>query len=171
MIDGQRSLGNGACIPAGPLRESPARLREVDMVVVNGDHEGRHPGSLVMGLRPDSVLPVNGRGARRSLDSFAGQTVHALAGIGNPERFFDSLRQQNIKVLPSPLPDHSRIMAADLTFDDRHEILMTEKDAVKCHEFAGSNAWYVPVTAQFSDSDQARLSRLLDDLIKCIPGG
>ncbi|MDH3401865.1 MAG: tetraacyldisaccharide 4'-kinase [Chromatiales bacterium] len=171
VIDGQRSLGNGACIPAGPLRESPARLREVDMVVVNGDHEGRHPGSLVMGLRPDSVLPVNGRGARRSLDSFAGQTVHALAGIGNPERFFDSLRQQNIKVLPSPLPDHSRIMAADLTFDDRHEILMTEKDAVKCHEFAGSNAWYVPVTAQFSDSDQARLSRLLDDLIKCIPGG
>ncbi len=171
VIDGQRGLGNGACIPAGPLREGPARLREVDMVVVNGDHEGRHPGALVMGLRPDGVLSVNGQGVRRSLDSFAGKTVHALAGIGNPERFFDSLRRQNIRVLPSPLPDHSRILAADLTFHDRHEILMTEKDAVKCREFAGQNAWYVPVTAQFCDSDQARLSRLLDDLITRIPRG
>lgn len=171
VIDGQRGLGNGACIPAGPLRETPARLREVDIVVVNGDHEGRHPGALVMDLRPDGVLPVNGQGGARSLDSFAGKTVHALAGIGNPERFFDSLRQQKINVLPTPLPDHSRIQAADLVFDDSHEVLMTEKDAVKCREFAGSNAWYVPVTAKFGDSDQARLSRMLDDLITRIPRG
>jgi len=171
VIDGERGLGNGACIPAGPLRESPARLREVDMVVVNGDHEGRQPGALVMSLRADGVLPVNGQGERRSLDSFAGKTVHAVAGIGNPERFFDSLRRRKINVLPSPLPDHARILPANLDFDDTHEILMTEKDAVKCQDFAGSHAWFVPVTAEFGGSDQARLSRLLDDLITRIPRG
>lgn len=171
VIDGQRGLGNGACIPAGPLRESAARLREVEMVVVNGNPEGKYPGALVMDLEPEGVLSVNGLGERRSLDSFAGKTVHALAGIGNPERFFDSLRQRKINVLPSPLPDHSTILPADLDFGDGYEILMTEKDAVKCQEFAGSNAWYVPITAQFTDSDQARLSRLLGDLITRIPRG
>jgi tetraacyldisaccharide 4'-kinase len=171
VVDGQRGLGNGACIPAGPLRESSARLREVDMVVANGDHEGRHPGALVMELRPDGVLPVNGQGQKRSLDSFAGQMVHGLAGIGNPERFFDLLRRHKIKVLPRPLPDHSRILPSDLGFNDENDILMTEKDAVKCRKFAGSNAWYVPVTAQFDTSDQARLSRLLDELITRIPRG
>lgn len=171
VIDGQRGLGNGACIPAGPLRESASRLREVDMVVVNGEHQANHPGALLMGLRPDGVLPVNGRGERRSLESFAGQKVHAVAGIGNPERFFETLRQQKIDVEPTPLPDHARIGPEDLDFGDGHEILMTEKDAVKCRDFAGSNAWFVPVTAQFSEPDQARLSRLLDDLIQRIPRG
>lgn len=171
VIDGQRGLGNGACIPAGPLREAPARLREVDMVVVNGDHAAAYPGALVMSLRCGEVLPVNGQGERRSLESFAGKMVHAVAGIGNPERFFDSLRQRKLSILPSPLPDHAKISPPDLVFDDGYDVLMTEKDAVKCSEFAGDNAWFVPVTAQFGDSDQARLSRLLDDLIKSIPRG
>jgi tetraacyldisaccharide 4'-kinase len=171
VLDGQRGLGNGACLPAGPLREPGSRLAQMDLVVVNGGRLAGFPDALTMNLVPGDAQPVAGNGQSRPLESFSGQTVHALAGIGNPARFFDVLRSRNIKVLPHPRPDHAALTASDLEFQDQHQILMTEKDAVKCSGFAGPNAWYVPVTAMFDDSDSARLDQLLDEFCIHIPGG
>jgi tetraacyldisaccharide 4'-kinase len=83
--------------------------------------------------------------------------VHAVAGIGNPQRFFDLLEAQGITVLPHPLPDHARLSARDIRFDDGHPVLMTEKDAVKCAGFAGPEHWYVPVSAHFVADAAAQL--------------
>lgn len=170
VLDARRGVGNGACLPAGPLREPVQRLAQMDLVVANGGGIENMPDAAVMSLEPGGVLPLNANVPPRTLQSFAGETVHALAGIGNPERFFDSLRRQGIGVLPRPMRDHAMIKASDLVFPDQHEILMTEKDAVKCSEYPGTNTWYVPVTARFSDPDQARLNKLLDKLLTHLPG-
>jgi tetraacyldisaccharide 4'-kinase len=87
--------------------------------------------------------------------------VHAVAGIGNPERFFNMLRGYGIEVVGHPLPDHARLQAADISFPDARPVLMTEKDAVKCAGFAGAQHWYVPVTASFEGGE----SKLLLDIV------
>ncbi|MEJ2653110.1 MAG: tetraacyldisaccharide 4'-kinase [Gammaproteobacteria bacterium] len=129
VIDGERRLGNGHYLPAGPLREQATRLRRVDIMVVNG-----------------KALPGE---------------CHAVAGIGNPARFFDQLRGQGLKVVEHPFPDHHRFRAADLRFGDDLPVVMTEKDAVKCRAFAAPNHWYVPVSARFDADCQRRLQHLL----------
>lgn len=158
VIDGQRRLGNGRLLPAGPLREAPQRLAACDWVVVNGGavREGEIPMRLT---GRDAVSCRNGH--TRALSEFANQRVHAVAGIGNPGRFFSSLRQQGIAVTEHPFPDHHAYTCADLDFGDDAPILMTDKDAVKCTAFAPANAWYVPVRADlpagFLDELAARL--------------
>ena len=151
VIDGDRRFGNGWLLPAGPLRETPARLAAADAVVVNG---GRAllEGALSMRLEANSASSVIG-GAVKALDSFAGTSVHAVAGIGNPERFFNMLRAHGIEVTGHPLPDHARLQAADICFADERPVLMTEKDAVKCAKLAGPHHWYVPVTAGFGGGE------------------
>jgi tetraacyldisaccharide 4'-kinase len=155
VIDGDRRFGNGWLLPAGPLRETPARLAAADAVVVNG---GRAllDGALSMRLEANSAASVIG-GAVRPLDAFAGSSVHAVAGIGNPERFFNMLRAHGIEVTGHPLPDHARLQAADISFADERPVLMTEKDAVKCEKLAGPQHWYVPVTASFGSAEAAAL--------------
>jgi tetraacyldisaccharide 4'-kinase len=159
VIDGERRFGNGALLPAGPLREPMDRLAAADAVVVNG---GRTPldGAFSMRLEPGSALGVSG-GAVKALTTFAGLTVHAVAGIGNPQRFFDMLRAHGIVVVAHPLPDHARLRAADITFGDQCPVLMTEKDAVKCLGVAGPHHWYVPVTASFDGGE----SKMLLDIV------
>jgi tetraacyldisaccharide 4'-kinase len=159
VVDGERRFGNGWLLPAGPLRESEARLRRVDAVVVNG---GRAPleGALSMRLEAKDAMSLIG-GAVKTLREFAGHSVHAVAGIGNPERFFNMLRGYGIEVVGHPLPDHARLQAADISFPDGRPVLMTEKDAVKCAAFAGAQHWYVPVTAGFEVGE----SKLLIDIV------
>jgi tetraacyldisaccharide 4'-kinase len=151
VIDGDRRFGNGWLLPAGPLRETPARLAAADAVVVNG---GRAllDGALSMRLEANSATRVIG-GDVRALDAFAGGSVHAIAGIGNPERFFNMLRARGIEVAGHPLPDHAHLKAADISFADERPVLMTEKDAVKCATIAGPQHWYVPVTAAFAGAE------------------
>src|SRR5258708_13157422 len=91
-----------------------------------------------------------------ALDEFAGRSVHAIAGIGNPERFFNMLRAHGIEVVGHPLPDHAHLRAADISFADERPVLMTEKDAVKCAGIAGPHHWYVPVSATF-DAGESNL--------------
>jgi tetraacyldisaccharide 4'-kinase len=105
-----------------------------------------------MRLEANSASSVIG-GAVKALDSFAGTSVHAVAGIGNPERFFNMLRAHGIEVTGHPLPDHARLQAADICFADERPVLMTEKDAVKCAKLAGPHHWYVPVTAGFGGGE------------------
>jgi tetraacyldisaccharide 4'-kinase len=163
VIDGDRRFGNGWLLPAGPLRETPARLAAADAIVVNG---GRAllDGALSMRLEAKSAVSLVGA-AVKTLDEFAGHSVHAVAGIGNPERFFNMLRAHGIEVSGHPLPDHARLQAADICFADQRPVLMTEKDAVKCAAIAGPQHWYVPVTASFSGSEATVLLGIVTQAI------
>ncbi|MCE7949809.1 MAG: tetraacyldisaccharide 4'-kinase [Xanthomonadales bacterium PRO7] len=145
VIDGERRFGNGRLLPAGPLREPTARLASVDFRVCNGGvaQEDEVPISLV----GDTVVALSGA-QEKTLRDFAGQRVHAVAGIGNPTRFFAKLRAAGIDVIEYAFPDHHAYAASDLDFGDELPVLMTEKDAVKCAAFARPNWWKVPVRAQ-----------------------
>jgi tetraacyldisaccharide 4'-kinase len=163
VIDGERRFGNGRLLPAGPLREAPARLKSADAVVVNGG-PGRFDGALSMRLEAKSALSLMG-GVAKALDEFAGRSVHAIAGIGNPERFFNVLRAHGIEVVGHPLPDHAHLQAADISFGDDRPVFMTEKDAVKCQRIAGPHHWYVPVTASFDGGDSGVLLDIVTQAI------
>jgi len=159
VVDGRRLLGNGCLLPAGPLREPPSRLAGVDRVLVNGGDAGpirRLVADAVpvarFTLAPGKALRVGGAG-ERTLASFRGAPVHALAGIGSPDRFFSLLEAEGLDVHRCPLPDHAEITPSDLDFGDEYEVLMTEKDAVKCAGFAHSRCWYVPVDVTLDDGD------------------
>jgi tetraacyldisaccharide 4'-kinase len=155
LVDGRRGLGNGALLPAGPLREPPARLDTVDLTIINGDGWQR-PGALRMRLQTAPLRRLID-GERRSLDAWRGQRVHAVAGIGDPARFFASLRAAGVDVVPHAFADHYAYRAADLVFGDDRAVLMTEKDAVKCAAFADGRLWAVPVGADLSENDTARV--------------
>ena len=146
VIDGQRRFGNGLLLPAGPLREPPARLGTIPFRVCNGG--AAQAGEVPMRLVGDVAVPVQRTAMTRPLESFAGQRVHAVAAIGNPERFFLALRAHGIEVVPHPFPDHHAFVAGDLAFGDERPVLMTEKDAVKCVAFADARHWCVPVRAE-----------------------
>jgi tetraacyldisaccharide 4'-kinase len=163
VVDGERRFGNGFLLPAGPLREGLARLRSIDLVVVNGVPR---PGEHSMGLRPRPARALGAPEVERPIDAWRGRRVHAVAGIGNPERFFAMLRGLGVEVDPLPFPDHHAFGPADIDPPDDQPVLMTEKDAVKCAAFATGRHWVVPVDAEpdpgFVRHLDARLSELLD---------
>jgi tetraacyldisaccharide 4'-kinase len=147
VVDASRGLGNRALLPAGPLREPAARLKEVGLVVANGTGWARSGGrQITMRLYPLRAQNLAGA-PERPISDFAGQTVHAVAGIGNPARFFSMLSQQRIRLVMHPFPDHHPFRESDLQFADDLPVLMTEKDAVKCRAFATARHWVVPVEA------------------------
>jgi tetraacyldisaccharide 4'-kinase len=161
VIDGVRRFGNGRLLPAGPLREPATRLQEVDFVVCNGGDPA--PGEIPMQLSLCDAEALQESGRRLPLAAFAGRRVHAVAGIGNPDRFFDALAERDIDVVKHPFPDHHRYTADDLDTGDDLPVLMTEKDAVKCRGFARRDLWSVPVASRlpeaFFDAVAARLAR------------
>lgn len=160
VVDAQRGFGNGQLLPAGPLREPPGALHRASLMVINGPQTpvGLPAGGAVlrMTLKMDEALALRG-GARESIHMWRGQSLHAVAGIGNPQRFFAALRDCGIDVVEHAFPDHHRFSAQDFEFGDRRSIIMTEKDAVKCQALADSRMWMVPVTAEFSAADSTRL--------------
>lgn len=150
VVDGQRGLGNGLCLPAGPLREPPARLDSVDFVVVNGEGFEQQAGAHHMVLIPDQLVNLK-TGERVAVDALAGGgSVHAVAGIGNPERFFSTLNTLGYKIKPHAFDDHYRFVAGDIRFNDQLAVIMTEKDAVKCYAIANEYCWYLRVSAQLN---------------------
>ena len=160
VIDGARRLGNRRCLPAGPLREPPARLATVDMVVANGRAAAHE---YLMEYTSLPVKSLDG-GRERELADFRGQTVHAVAAVGNPGRFFSMLRQQGITVEEHAFPDHYGFRQSDLEFGDSAAVLMTEKDAVKCRGFALDNAWYAPVDVKLPEPFERKLEVLLEEV-------
>ncbi|MES0875005.1 tetraacyldisaccharide 4'-kinase [Sinimarinibacterium thermocellulolyticum] len=163
VVDARRGLGNGALLPAGPLREPPARLRELDLVVVNG--EGWSDVSLrPLRMRLLAGEAVSGSGERRALSAFAGRRVHAVAGIGHPQRFFETLRAAGIEVIEHAFADHHRFRPQDLAFADTLPLMMTEKDAVKCAGFFGADWWVLPVSAHFDAADERRVRESVERL-------
>jgi tetraacyldisaccharide 4'-kinase len=165
VIDGERGLGNRRLLPAGPLREPPSRLADVDFVVINATcgtagAQGLG-GALTMRLVGEEAVSLTGFFANRSLAGFLGRPVHAVAAIGNPGRFFSQLRAAGLEVREHAFADHHPFTAADLRFGDDLPVLMTEKDAVKCAPFADQHHWFVPVEAVFDPADAARLMQCL----------
>ena len=162
VIDGERGFGNGRLLPAGPMRETDARLQTVDAVVVNGGHYA-YPAAFAMQLKADAIHNVLDPQQTASTADFAGKSLHAIAGIGNPARFFQQLRNLGLQFRQQAFPDHHAFKAADLQSLHADAILMTEKDAVKCAAFAQQNWWYLPVSAVV---DQAIIARILHKLRK-----
>ncbi len=143
VVDG-RGFGNGFLLPAGPLREPPSRLSSVDAVVA---HENADVKGYKMQLQGENLVRVTNAHDVRTVQFFAGEKVHAVAGIGDPKRFFLQLARFGLKVVPHPFPDHHPFRAEDLAFGDDAPVVMTEKDAVKCKRFAKANHWVYPVSA------------------------
>jgi tetraacyldisaccharide 4'-kinase len=163
VVDGERAFGNGWLLPAGPLREPVRRLSSVDAVVVNGGNglpELRVP-QYRMALKGESFHNLLNPGLRAAAADLRDKTLHAIAGIGNPQRFFARLRQAGLEFRAHPFPDHFRFGKDDLAFAGDEVVLMTEKDAVKCLAFARENWWYLPVEA---DVDPALGSLILTKL-------
>jgi tetraacyldisaccharide 4'-kinase len=114
-----------------------------------------------MSLLGAQARRVDEASAPVSLDTFRGQRVHAVAGIGNPGRFFRALREHGLDPIEHAYPDHHAFRTGELDFPDRLPVLMTEKDAVRCRGSAGPRLWYVPVTAAFSEPHARRLLDLV----------
>lgn len=161
VIDGERRFGNSICLPAGPLREPIERLNSVDFVVVNGTKEENtawHEWEMKL-IGSVAVNLVTGE--TKPLTDFRNLSCHAIAGIGNPERFFKKLEKAGIlQRIDHSFPDHHVFKANDITFKN-FPVFMTEKDAVKCKQFATKNHWYVPVTAHLSNEFNEKFLTLL----------
>ena len=150
LIDAERMFGNGLYIPAGPLRESKSRLKTVDFIVMHGQQDRRYspwhfslqPSQWVNCKNPEHTLPLN---------EFTGKTVHAVAGIGYPTRFFRCLTALGLSIIEHPFPDHHAFKLTDLQVNDDFPLVMTEKDSVKCQRFARADWWYLQVRVKISD--------------------
>ncbi len=154
VVDGERGFGNGMLLPAGPLREALQRLERVDALVVNG--AALFPHAMLPSDRPTFEMTLDGREFHNLLnptrqagpERFATQRVHAVAGIGNPQRFFNHLRELGISFTGRPFPDHHAFEAADFAGADADAVLMTEKDAVKCERFGSETFWALRIDAE-----------------------
>jgi tetraacyldisaccharide 4'-kinase len=170
LIDATRGLGNGRCLPAGPLREPPQRLLDVDAVVYNGQ-AGDSAQGYGMTVQPTGLVNLVS-GERVGLGHFpAGQAVHAVAGIGNPQRFFSTLEGLNWRPTEHAFADHATYSAASLAFTPELPVVMTEKDAVKCRAFAQAHWWYLVVDAQPSQAFATWLDTRLATLVSAPRAG
>lgn len=164
VVDGKRRFGNEWCIPAGPLREPMSRLKSVDFVVTNGPENFDNNNEYDMELRPRILFNGRNPSEQTTLAAFHGKTVHAVAGIGHPERFFDMLRSYGLTVIPHPFSDHYNFEEKDIQFGDADcPVMMTEKDAVKCGGFMKEHHWVLSVDAIMNPLFDARLLTLLQD--------
>jgi len=161
VIDGVRRFGNGRCLPAGPLREPVSRLQGVDFIIVNSGvtlaREYR------MNLRAVNIYRVNNPDQCAVVENLRAGPVHAVAGIGNPQRFFEQLQGMGFDIIKHAFPDHHEFTETELEFADEHAIIMTEKDAVKCRRFANDRCWTLAVEA---DVDPQLETHLLSRLKK-----
>jgi len=175
VFDSSRGVGNGCLIPVGPLREPLHRLSGVDFIVLNGEPcpaDGRQPKAYcgvvhrdihAMALQPSALIHLN-TGKAVAPDELRQRPVRAVAGIGNPARFFDTLSRLGASLTQQiPFADHHRFRPEDLASNQGEWLVMTAKDAVKCRGFAPDNAWMLTVTARLSEPFEQRfLARLRD---------
>jgi len=156
VIDGTREFGNGYLLPAGPLREFSSKLKTVDAIVCNhkkvigGSYLMKYKGNFLINLKTNKKIHLN---------NLRLKNIHAIAGIGNPNRFFDYLKTFNIEFNSSVFEDHYRFSKKDFRNINDKNIIMTEKDAVKCQKFSRKNFWYLPVTAEVD-------SKFIDVILK-----
>ena len=172
VVDAKRQFGNGFCLPAGPLRESVKRLSTCDFVVWNVSDpsitpQDKYPWVMRNQLSADAVSLAdysNGTENRRTvpIEYFQGKTVHAVAGIGNPAKFFDALRAKGLNPIPHAFADHYAFCKQDFSWQKGDPILMTEKDAVKCQKLGLSNAWIIPLEISLAGGFTGALLRKIN---------
>jgi tetraacyldisaccharide 4'-kinase len=161
VLDGVRRYGNGACLPAGPLREPAARLATVDLLVTNGLAAR---GEFAMRYLATDAHRVGQPLDKVALAEFPAKEVHAVAAIGNPDSFFALLKRNGFRVTQHVFADHHQFTREDLAFDDNLPVIMTEKDAVKCEHFADPRLWYVPIDVELPDVFERRFKTLLQEV-------
>jgi tetraacyldisaccharide 4'-kinase len=172
VVDGRRGLGNRRLLPAGPLRERAERLDDVEQVLVNGRLQGSEYVLTAAEQNAVSFELVASEARRlnaslsRPLGEFAGTTVHAVAAIGNPQRFFDLLRARNIQVIEHRFADHAPLQPSQLEFGDDFDVFMTEKDAVKLGSGVHDRFWYVPVDLSIAGADAAPILEQIESRIR-----
>jgi len=156
VIDADRKFGNGFCLPAGPLREPVSRLKEVDLVVYNGSNIN-NSAEYSYTLQIIELKQLNGESSR-PLSFFAkNRTIHAVAGIGHPARFFNQLTESGLNIIEHAFQDHHKYQQDDFSTWHTDCIIMTEKDAVKCRQLSLPDAWVVVVNAELSATLEAQL--------------
>ena len=168
VIDGDRLLGNGYLLPVGPLRETVERLNFVDMLVCNQGRKTEYDFFKSRDLHPvysmyfhtKNLEPLPNTSLRET--PVPGNRIHAVAGIGNPDRFFSSLESLGFVVIPHVFDDHHLFSENDLKFDDDLAIIMTEKDAVKCDGLLNPGLWYLPVYAQLPPAFYEHINSFLN---------
>lgn len=154
VSDATRGFGNGWLLPVGPLREPVSRAATVDLHLMNGKDYRVAPVALIHCATGQKVEP----------DHFTGQDVHAVAGIGNPERFFTTLAELGCAVKGHSFADHHSFLPSDLMMADAAPVIMTEKDWVKCLDFPDStlqHCWYLKVAAVPTPEAAAAIDQLL----------
>jgi len=165
VVDAGRRFGNGRCLPAGPLRERVTRLDDVDLVVYNGGSDNLASYSLqalnLIKLGGDTELSL----ADFKATLAPATKLHAVAGIGNPSRFFYQLRASGLDIIEHGFSDHHHYQKTDFSGWEHDCIIMTEKDAVKCDQLALTDAWYLEVEADFSEVLEAQLATQLLPLL------
>lgn len=145
VVNPEQAKLNSHLLPAGPFRESQARLKTVDFVVQHGEKKTKHPQSFAMQLVADKPLPL----LASNMEKFdASDKIRAVAGIGTPARFFETCRAQGWDIIEHEFADHHKFELDDVSFDDELPILMTEKDQIKCLAFANNRHWYLPVNVK-----------------------
>lgn len=172
VFDAERKWGNGHLLPMGPLREPLNRLSTIPFVVINGtDNVLSFPRNLAqpkafsMNLVPQNLVNLH-TGEKRDLAEFKARKVHAVAAIGNPQRFFQALSTAGLLLETHSFGDHHAYQADDFNFKEELTIVMTEKDAVKCDGFELKDAWYLPVRAELSGD---LVGQVLEYLGKGVP--
>ncbi len=163
VIDGERRFGNGYTLPCGPLREPISRLQSVDLIIVNGVAEEENEFSMT--IEGNVVVNLVTK-EEKLLNQFSKLPCHALAGIGNPNRFFDLLEREGISIESHPFQDHHQFTEEDISFNDNKLVLMTEKDAVKCTSFAKEKHWYLPIKAKPQQQFIDKLLTLIKEKIR-----
>jgi tetraacyldisaccharide 4'-kinase len=169
VVDGQRLFSNGFCIPAGPLRESMDRLNEVQHIVVNGEPAREIPQlarASRMQLEPRTLVNLVS-GEKRPFAGAPfnmGNKLQAVSALGNPQRFYALLERLPYQLERFTFPDHHNFTAADFKqqgIDEHQPVVMTEKDAVKCRQFAKNNFWYLSVEVNL---ESQFVERLIEDI-------
>ncbi|MFQ3170027.1 MAG: tetraacyldisaccharide 4'-kinase [Oleispira sp.] len=166
VLDQIRKLGNGWLLPAGPLREGAWRLEQVDAVIYNGSGfliDSSLQAAGAMQIAPAAWVNAKTR-QRKELGYFLNKKVHAVVGIGNPQRFFTTLDTLSVDYKKYVFADHHAFVAADLDVlgNSDEYLVMTEKDWVKCENFATDSMWYLEVSAQLDSQFE---KKLLNDLV------
>lgn len=163
VMDGQRRLGNQLCLPAGPLRESAQRLNSVDFIVVsNGVAK---TGEFSMQFIADKIYNIKDPTQILTI-TLINNLVHAVAGIGNPQQFFNQLRIMGLRIIEHAYPDHYFYQKQDILFDDDAIVIMTEKDAVKCQHIVDERHWALPINAKLDDNFYLQFMHKLTSLKK-----
>lgn len=168
VVVDEATLGNRLRLPAGPLREGVGRLAEATLVLAHGGlstalRDAAKPTPVFDFHLAGSVFErVGQRDEHRSPAEMGAYRLHAMAGIGRPERFFDQLEAMGLSIARRPFPDHHAFTASDLALPVGDLLLMTEKDAVKCAPFAPADSWVWPVRAQVAPEAAAWIVEKID---------